>query len=649
MLVNFRPEYDVPWSGKSYYRQLPLLPLGPDAMRELLEHLMGSDPSLGDLAETIQQRAAGNPFFIEEMVQSLIEAGSLEGERGDYKLLTPVHEIALPERVETLLAARIDRIDEREKIVLQTASVIGKEFSRAVLGKVCDLDVSDIDEALRALTAAEFVHERQIYPAIEYAFKHPLTQDVAYRSLLGERRRTNHAAVARAIEEHSGEGGEDVAALLAHHYEEAGEALAAARWHRVAAERLGFVHARDAYRHWSRVLVLSDEYPDETAAVQLGTVARIRMFESGARLNLPEEEMENLFRESKAIVESRGDEEERVQLLISYGYYRLYVTGNAREALGPLSQATDLADRFGNLEQRLSGRYAACLVHYNIDLNRAAEISEEAFELMRDQPEARSLRLSSGVPAEVNFLVMRAQVLRWTGRLTEARGALGQLRTLVHEVEEAEPLSQWLAGTIAIQAGDLVAAERECVHLIESSEAAGSISTLAMGLGILGQCLVSQGRAAEAIAPLERAIAIHREQRIFRQSEPGPRSSLAEAQLQLGDLDRADEIARETLAFTRERGLLAQEIRTHRCLARIALARKDSTSAREAELALERAEEIIDQVGCTAERPNNCELRAELAAASGDTTERDRQLRLARDLYEEIGATGHLERLRAVN
>jgi tetratricopeptide (TPR) repeat protein len=282
-------------------------------------------------------------------------------------------------------------------------------------------------------------------------------------------------------------------------------------------------------------------------------------------------------------------------------------------------------------------------------LSRAIEISEEAFELMRSQPEARDLRLSAGIQAGAAFLVMRAQTLRYAGRLAEARESLTQIRSLVHEVEGAEELSHWLAGNLAIQAGNLAGAERESVHLLEKAEAAGSMSTLALGLSTLGQCLVSQGRAAEAIAPLERAIAIHREQRIFRQTEPASTVSLAEAQLQLGELDRADEIARETLAFARERGLLSSEIRVHHCFAKIALARKGAAAAREAELALERAEEIIERVGFLADRPINCELRAELAAASGDTTERDRQLQLARDLYEEMGATGHLERLRAAN
>jgi predicted ATPase len=127
LVVNFRPEYHAGWMKKSYYHQLPLSPLGPDAIRELLDDLLGSDPSISGLAEVIHERTAGNPFFTEEVVQGLIEAGNLEGSRGDYRLVTPVDRLAVPRTVQSVLAARIDRLAEREKQVLQPAAVIGKD------------------------------------------------------------------------------------------------------------------------------------------------------------------------------------------------------------------------------------------------------------------------------------------------------------------------------------------------------------------------------------------------------------------------------------------------------------------------------------------------------------------------------------------
>ncbi len=136
IVLNFRPEYHATWMQKSYYQQLPLLPLGPEATAELLRELLGADPPLAPIAERIQQRTGGNPFFIEEILQSLVEAGHLEGSRGAYRIARPVGDEALPATVQAVLAARIDRLDAREKAVLQTAAVIGKEFAEPVLRRV---------------------------------------------------------------------------------------------------------------------------------------------------------------------------------------------------------------------------------------------------------------------------------------------------------------------------------------------------------------------------------------------------------------------------------------------------------------------------------------------------------------------------------
>jgi class 3 adenylate cyclase len=199
MVVNFRPEYQADWMRCSYYQQIPLLPLGADAITEMLTDLLGTDPSLDGLAELVHERTGGNPFFIEEVIQSLVGSEALDGRRGAYKLVKSVDEIAIPPTVQAVLAARIDRLPEREKALLQRAAVIGREFSEAVLRRVAGLGDQDLSDALRRLVTDEFVFERTLYPEAEYSFKHPLTEEVSYNTQLGERKARTHAAVAEAI------------------------------------------------------------------------------------------------------------------------------------------------------------------------------------------------------------------------------------------------------------------------------------------------------------------------------------------------------------------------------------------------------------------------------------------------------------------
>jgi predicted ATPase len=150
LLVNFRPEYRADWMQRSTYQRLPLLPLGTEAIRELLADLLGSDPSVSSLPDAIHERTRGNPFFIEEVVQSLVESGQLEGTLGCYRLVAPLDQLGVPDTVQAVLAARIDRLPEREKQVLQTAAVIGKQFERPLLREVADLPDAELDAALSA-------------------------------------------------------------------------------------------------------------------------------------------------------------------------------------------------------------------------------------------------------------------------------------------------------------------------------------------------------------------------------------------------------------------------------------------------------------------------------------------------------------------
>src|SRR5207253_9536748 len=236
LVFTFRPEYDGLWLEKSSYRQLALQPLGAGAFAELLRDLLGTDPSVMALADRIRERTGGNPFFIEEVVQALVEAGSLAGTRGAYRLVRPVEELAIPPTVQAVLAARIDRLPEREKAVLQAAAVAGRERPDAVLRRVAELPEAELASAVRALIAGEFLFEAAFYPEVEYSFKHALTQEVAYHSQLAERQARTHGAVARAIEGLYPDRLEERAALLADHWERAREPLVAARWHQRAAD-----------------------------------------------------------------------------------------------------------------------------------------------------------------------------------------------------------------------------------------------------------------------------------------------------------------------------------------------------------------------------------------------------------------------------
>src|SRR5262249_22921696 len=200
-----------------------LSPLGAEAARELLDELLGSQGAVSGLAASILERTGGNPFFTEEVVQALVGAGNLVGERGAYRLATPVEALALPATVQALLASRVDRVGEVAKQVRQAAAFMGKQFDEPLLREASGVAAPrELDAALADLEDLDFIRLVGLSPHPEYAFKHPLMADVAYRSQLGERRAQLHAAVATALEKLRADRLGEYASLIAHHWEASG-------------------------------------------------------------------------------------------------------------------------------------------------------------------------------------------------------------------------------------------------------------------------------------------------------------------------------------------------------------------------------------------------------------------------------------------
>src|SRR5262249_30549320 len=284
-----------------------------EAVGTMLEDLLGNDASIDGLAQSIYARTAGNPFFTEEVVQSLIESDALVGGRGSYRLVKPIERLQVPTTVEEVVVARIDRLGAGENLVLQWGAVIGNDFSEPILGRVLNeishspLSETELGLALRVLKDADFILDRSLYPVPEYTFKHPLTQDVALHSQLRERRRRVHTAAAGALEEAHTERLDEAAALLAHHHEEAGNALAAARWHRRAAEWAGITNAAEGLRHWERVRGLVRALPHNSETLQLGTTACWRGLGLGWRLGMPTSEAAGIFEEGRQLAEESQD------------------------------------------------------------------------------------------------------------------------------------------------------------------------------------------------------------------------------------------------------------------------------------------------------------------------------------------------------
>ncbi len=643
IVVNFRPEYRADWMQRSDYLQLPLSPLGPDTIRTMLTALLGEDPSVAALPDAIHARAAGNPFFTEEVVQSLIESGRLEGERGAFQLIGPLDRVEIPDTVQAVLAARIDRLQDLEKRVLQTAAVIDKDFARPLLGEIAELSESELDASLRALCDGDFLYQRELYPVVEYAFKHPLTHEVAYTSQLGDRRRALHASLARVLESSK----DPQASLLAHHWDEAGAAEPAMHWHRKAAEGLGFLAQTETRRHWKRVRELVDQLPEThenlvTAATALNQILWIEM-----RIRISPERAEELYSEALAFAERTG---ERAALAGAHRVYATYLLYSGQPGAQRLVEDTVReADEAGDIGMRIAARSAAAIAHYfGADTGLGLQRAEEGIELAGDDLTLGADLL--GMSPRLNTEVLRSALLCEQGRLSEARSGLEWVSR--HDGEEHAANVGTAHGflvQVAERVGDAAAAIRHGERAAEGWERqADGVETVTVAIThYLGVAQAMTGSWDEATATLNRSLARARAARTFLMLSPDTLAWKARVLLGRGQPSGAPALVEEAIDHARK-----QE-RT-RPLAEALLLRAQLRSALEPE-PTDRIESDIDEAASIVERcklrayeTDVHEARAALRRLRGDEPGWRRELEKARDLARAMGADPRADRIAAL-
>jgi class 3 adenylate cyclase/tetratricopeptide (TPR) repeat protein len=642
LVLNFRPEYHADWMQKSYSRQLALAPLGPEAIRELLDHLLGGDASVSGLAAKIHAETAGNPFFTEEVVQSLIESGHLAGTPGAYRLVRPLDTIRVPPTVQALLASRIDRLGAREKRVLETAAVIGKEFAEPILAAVAELPPEQLAESVAKLTAAEFVYEQELFPFAVYAFKHPLTQEVALGSQLHERRRRTHAAVARALEEaHSGRLDEQ-AALIAYHCEEAGNALDAARWHARAAQWIVANDYVEAVAHWRRVDRLLDGVAESTEVIALRARACARILALASRVSATEEEENEasaIFARGRDLLARHGDAAALAVLTTSYGIFRIRRTGALDEYLERTREAVALADRGDDVAVR------------------AAVRPDHVFALLLEGRFAESLGVCNeiltliGGDARVGDaffgwspLVLASFFSGWAltnlGRLVDAEVPLRQALRVAQEHGPPESVfwTHLCHAFHALARGDADLTMTAVRRALEEAARSGTHTSTGLAHLWLGVAHLASEDWSSGVEALERYLMLDRERRGYREWEPYALSALSRAHLGHGDAPLALETAAEATALARRRGtglwlldaLLAEAsaLRAARGLA----ARDD------AEALLAEVWALVEETGGRRWLPDVHLERAAWMELLGDTAARHRELAEAERLLLEMGA-----------
>ena len=593
LLFNFRPGYTMPWMQSGRCRQIDLAPLNLSEAGELLRRLVGTDPSLVLILRHVAERAGGNPFFIEELVRSLIERSGLEATHGAYRLASGMDTtIPLPTSVESLLSARIDNLDDPARQLLQYAAVIGQEVPIAILEDVTGWPPAKLGEVLATLRKAGLLQELLSEGGL-HAFCHPLIQEVCYRTLLRERRRTVHADVARVMRKKFTDRQQEQSSLLAYHLEEAGQPMEAAQAYMRSALWIGTHDAGQALRTWRKVHQLLTTLPASDSTNFLRMQSSLQILGFGWREGMTAEEAQRWFEEARGLALAANNPRANAwshagygRILAARGSAEEYVS-RVREALALSAEANDrssvaMLKAVLTQAERLAG-----------NLDTALEVNIEATGLTDDISQFDRQLFSFDLDRWLT--AMRAQILVQLGRFDEARPYLDRmLQTDLDPNDITLHLAHVAYVDMASAQDDAALAARHAERALVMAEESGSPYIRVSALACLGVSHLMSGRFAEAAHELEKAIAFARSRNAGLESEARLLTDLATAYRLTGDLERAERTVTEALEVAS-----ARSARVSQCLARLVHAEiaLQAADPDRAELELRNAQALMEQTG----------------------------------------------------
>jgi class 3 adenylate cyclase/tetratricopeptide (TPR) repeat protein len=593
LLVNYRPEYGHAWGSKSCYTQVRIDTFGPESATALLEALIGrtgtpagtgarggASPSMAELTRLLIARTDGNPLFLEECVQSLVETGALRGQRGAYELVGGVEAVRVPPTVQAMLAARIDRLPDVEKRLLQTMATIGKDVAvpllRAVALGPANADRGDrfseveLESGLVRLQAAEFVYEANLFPVVEYTFKHALTHEVAYGGLLQERRRGLHARIVAAMEatypDRLGELGE----RLAHH------AMRGEMWARAvvyarqaAMKNVGRSANREALVLFEQALAALAHLPQQRETVEQAIDLRLDMRQALvplARFDLVLAHLE----EAETMAQGLGDQARLARILtwLAYSYY--FSLADYDRSIATAERALAAGRAQGDLPVQVLATFYLSFPHQQRgDYRKAVDCLEWIVATLRGEMVRERFGMAA-YPA-----VLARALLAWClGDLGEfapgnahADDALDLAATLDQPWSQA--VAQTYLGHFYLGQGKV----RVAIGILERCDALARRldlpRILSFSASLLGAAYAMAGRGAEALPYLDRAAT--QIEKVEGVSQSRLAIPLAEGYLCAGRLDEATRFAERALEVSRERGERGYAVQALRLQGEIAL------------------------------------------------------------------------------
>jgi len=643
VLITSRPEYEGALTRVHGAQTIALAPLGDSDTATLLGELLGSHPSITDLAAIIADRAAGNPFFAEEMVRDLVQRGVLQDERGGYVCRADVAEVSVPATVQAAIEARIDRLTVLAKQTLNAASVIGARFAAELL------TVLGIDPVFDELLSVELIDQVRFTPSTEYAFHHPLIRAVAYESQLKSDRAEWHRRLATAVQEHAPGSADENAALIAEHLEAAGDRQAAYGWHMRAATWSTHRDIGAARVSWERARQIADALPDDhPSRTQMRIAPRTMLCGAGWRVDAHIAGHFQELRELCAIALDKAS----LALGMTGMVMDHMMNGRLREASQLASEQMALLESIGDPALTVGAGSMAILVRY-----RTGEVAD----VLRWSQTV--IDWADGDPTKGNLVVGSplALALVWRGVARFWLGCEGWRQDLDDAVAMARNVDRathalvvfWKHGW-AITNGVLVAddsAVHELDEALQMAERSGDDTELGLIKYVLGIALGTREDAADHQRGMELFAQVREmcvEQRFYQSELPAFELHAARDRALRGDCESAIPVIRRVLNEFLEAGQLAYGAVVTTFLVEALLGRGTEGDVAEAQGAIDRASNLPPDESLVLRDVWLLRLRALVARARGDDDAYHELVNRYDAMAKSLGFEGHIAMAQAM-
>jgi class 3 adenylate cyclase/tetratricopeptide (TPR) repeat protein len=562
LIVTYRPEYKDGWGSRPNYCQLSLRPLASESLADFLQALLGSDPSLPTVKGFLVERATGNPFFAEEIVQALANSGVLEGARGSYRLARPFSRLEIPPTVHAVLAARVDALPAAEKHLLQKAAVIGQDVPFSLLRAVCGLTEDALRHLLSNLRTAGFFYATRLAPDLQYTFKHSLTREVAYAGVLHDRRRGIHGQVLEAIEKVYANRLVEQVERLAYHAVRALNEKAVHYLRQAGAKAAARTAFMDARAWFEQALDILKSGPETPATLEQAFEIRLEL-RSVLRLLGEIRQMLEQLREAEILAERLKNDLRRGQVC-AFMTTVLSTLDELDEAVVTGNRALEIAHDLDDLRLHILATSHLEMAHYY----------RGAYEHVVELAEKNLAELPPGwvheyfgmtVPASVFSRAYLIMSLAELGRFADAARYEAEAIQLAQPTQDAHTIgyAQFAASVLHLSHGEWTKARLLIEQWIDTCRVVQTPSLLPWAVASSAWALAQVGEATAAVSRIGEAEKLLERQteREISQHRSWAYGALGRACLLLGRVDEAGRLGRRSLEFAqRQPGFTAHAL-----------------------------------------------------------------------------------------